>query len=339
MDIDISDLRGLVREKEISLRPAGRGDRVGPPIRLPPHRGKPPTRAWELNRETGTCDRVGEGGPRGPRGGAGAPRVRRHAVRLRPHRRDHRQAGDPAAAARRRGRRDARRVRRPRGRHLHGRGPAGAATRRTCSWTSASWRPSCRCRSRCPARPTRTACACGRTSSGWPRACAVRPSPLAHAPQSGEEALRPGGAGTPTARSRSPRSRVRPVTARRAAARSTQYGPERQGRLHRPHGRPGAQRDGRTERREDRHRGLVGRPGRDGRQRAVTRSGEQGGGRGGRSARPGDRAGLPVVAGHRQGGPERPPRGPAHRLAGSTSGPTPSRPRTGPGNRSKPHIG
>ncbi len=47
------------------------------------------------------------------------------------------------------------------------------------------------------------------------------------------------------------------------------FGSERQGRLHRPHGRPGAQRDGRAERREDRHRRLVGRPGRDGGERAL----------------------------------------------------------------------
>ena len=35
--------------------------------------------------------------------------------------------------------------------------------------------PSCRCRSRSPVRRIRTACACGRTSSGWRRACAARP--------------------------------------------------------------------------------------------------------------------------------------------------------------------
>ena len=35
----------------------------------------------------------------------------------------------------------------------------------------------------------------------------------------------------------------------------------------------------------------------------------------GRPLRPGDRAGLPAVAGDRQGGAERPPRRPAHRLA------------------------
>ncbi|BFO15784.1 hypothetical protein SHKM778_21720 [Streptomyces sp. KM77-8] len=52
MDIDMSALRLLVREKEISL-PAGRSDRVGPPHRLPPHRGSRRRARVELDRETG----------------------------------------------------------------------------------------------------------------------------------------------------------------------------------------------------------------------------------------------------------------------------------------------
>ena len=60
------------------------------------------------------------------------------------------------------------------------------------------------------------------------------------------------------------------------AVKSTPIRAERQGRLHRPDGSPGARRDGRAARREDRHRRLVGRSGRDGRERPVTRPGEQG---------------------------------------------------------------
>ena len=48
---------------------------------------------------------------------------------------------------------------------------------------------------------------------------------------------------------------------------------QRQGRLHRPDGPAGPQRDGRAARREDRHRRLVRRPGRAGRARAVARPG------------------------------------------------------------------
>ena len=53
------------------------------------------------------------------------------------------------------------------------------------------------------------------------------------------------------------------------AVRSTVAGRQRQGRLHRPDGRPGARRHGRAARREDRHRRLLRRPGRDDRARAV----------------------------------------------------------------------
>ena len=55
------------------------------------------------------------------------------------------------------------------------------------------------------------------------------------------------------------------------AVRSTVAGRQRQGRLHRPDGPAGAQRDGRAARREDRHRRLVRRPGRAGGARAVAR--------------------------------------------------------------------
>ena len=89
-----------------------------------------------------------------------------------------------------------------------------------------------------------------------------------------------------------------------------------QGLLHRPDGPAGPQRDERAARREDRHRRLVRRPGHAGRQRAQpgARLQRHRGGRGGQ-VRAGRRPGLPAVAGDRQGGPERPPRCPSHRLA------------------------
>ncbi len=73
---------------------------------------------------------------------------------------------------------------------------------------------------------------------------------------------------------------------------------------------------GRAARREDRHRRLVRGPGGDGRPRPVAGPGDlRHGRRRGRALRPGHRAGLPALARDRQGGPERPAGGPAHRLA------------------------
>ncbi len=92
--------------------------------------------------------------------------------------------------------------------------------------------------------------------------------------------------------------------------------PERQGVVHRPDGPARAGRDGRAARGEDRHRRLLRRPGQLRGQRAVAGPGHLGGG--GRRRRPlgpGDRAGLPAVAGHREGGAERPPRRQADRVA------------------------
>ena len=57
------------------------------------------------------------------------------------------------------------------------------------------------------------------------------------------------------------------------AVRSDGPGRQRQGRLHRPDGPAGPQRDERAARREDRHRRLVRGPGRAGRARAVARRG------------------------------------------------------------------
>ena len=93
-------------------------------------------------------------------------------------------------------------------------------------------------------------------------------------------------------------------------------GRERQGLVHRPDGPARAQRDVGAARREDRHRRLVRGPRRARGPRAVAGPGDQGRGRRRRGALgAGDRARLPALAGDRQGGPERPPRRPPHRLA------------------------
>ena len=92
-------------------------------------------------------------------------------------------------------------------------------------------------------------------------------------------------------------------------------GGQRQGRLHRADGQPGPERDDRAARRKDRHCGLFGRFGRVRRQRALPGPGGAGEHRG----RPGqggagDRAGLPALAGDRERGAERPARPPPDRL-------------------------
>ena len=100
------------------------------------------------------------------------------------------------------------------------------------------------------------------------------------------------------------------------AVRSNVSRAERQGRLHRPDGAAGPQRDERAVRGEDRHHRLRRGPGPLRRQRVV--AGEGGVGVGDRPDRPGRPRGgarFPVVAGHRQGGPERAAGRPAHRVA------------------------
>ena len=114
MDIDMSALRGLVREKEISFDLLVEAIEAGAAHRLPPHRGRRSrTRAGRARPEDRARHRLGRRDRRGRR--ACVARVRRHARRLRPDRGDDRQAGHPAAAARRRGRADLRRVRRQEG--------------------------------------------------------------------------------------------------------------------------------------------------------------------------------------------------------------------------------
>ncbi|GAA3295312.1 hypothetical protein GCM10020295_22150 [Streptomyces cinereospinus] len=112
MDIDMSALRGLVREKEISFDLLV--EAIEAALLIAYHRTEGSRRhaRVKLDRETGHVTVWAKEDPEDVEEGQ-QPRVRRHAVRFRPDRRDHRQAGHPAAAARRRGRRHAGRVRRP----------------------------------------------------------------------------------------------------------------------------------------------------------------------------------------------------------------------------------
>ena len=79
--------------------------------------------------------------------------------------------------------------------------------------------------------------------------------------------------------------------------------------LARAHGRE------RAPRREDRRRAVLREPGRAGGERAAARQGQGGPHRRGHRNGDGHRARLPAEPGHREGGPERPARGPPDRLA------------------------
>ena len=101
MDIDLSILRMLEREKEISFEVLA--EAIEQALLTAYQRAtesQHPARV-ELDRKTGHVTVLGA---RGRRGRHGRPGVRRHPRRLRSHRGHHRQAGHAAAAARRRGR-------------------------------------------------------------------------------------------------------------------------------------------------------------------------------------------------------------------------------------------
>ena len=80
-------------------------------------------------------------------------------------------------------------------------------------------------------------------------------------------------------------------------------------------GLPGAHGHQRAARRAGRRGPVLGRPGRAHSERAGSGPGARGAPRRGDRHGDGDRERLPALAGHRQGGPERPPGGPPHRLA------------------------
>ena len=269
----MSALRGLEREKEISLDLLV--EAIESALLIAYHRteGSRAEGARRARPEDRARHGLGEGGPE--RRGQRAPRVRRHPDRFRPDRRDHRQAGHPAAPARRRGRADVRRVRRPRGRHRRGVVQQGKDPRNVLvdlGKLEAILPP----QEQVPGEDYEHGDAAARLRRAG-RARAHRgPSvhAVAHAPEPGEaSSSRWRSRRSPTAPSRSRRSPARPATAPRSPSARARSGRQRQGRLHRPDGRPGAQRHGRAARREDRHRRLVGRPGRVGRERAVAGAG------------------------------------------------------------------
>ena len=128
MDIDMTILRSLEREKEISFDILV--EAIEQALLTAYHKtpGAQPQARVELDRKTGHVTVLRRGDRRG---GQQARGVRRHPRGLRPDRRDDREADHAAAAARRRGRHQVRRVLRQGGRHRLRRHPAGPRPRRT----------------------------------------------------------------------------------------------------------------------------------------------------------------------------------------------------------------
>ena len=156
----------------------------------------------------------------------------------------HREAGHPAAAARGRGRADLRGVRRPRGRHR----------RRASIQQGPDPRDVLVDLGKIEADPARAGAGAGRAATSTatrlkllrrrrPQGAArAADHAVAHPPRTWSASCSPSRCPrSPTARSRSPRSPARPATARKIAVRSTRPGRQRQGRLHRADGLPGAQ--------------------------------------------------------------------------------------------------
>ena len=100
MDIDLSVLRSLENEKDISSETAIKA--IEDALLMAYHKteGANPVSRVEVNRTTG---HVTVWAREAAADGVVGPRVRRHPGRVRPDRGDDRPAGDPAAAARRRG--------------------------------------------------------------------------------------------------------------------------------------------------------------------------------------------------------------------------------------------
>ena len=160
MDIDLSVLRMLEREKEISfdvLVEAIEQALLTAYHKTPGARGAGARRARPQQRPRHRVRR------RARRRGHQDRGVRRHPRRLRPDRRDDGEADHAAAAARRRGRHPLRRVLRQGGRpDLRGH-PAGPQPRRRDGRPRQARGAAARWASGCPARPTRTASG----SSAW----------------------------------------------------------------------------------------------------------------------------------------------------------------------------
>ena len=322
MNIDMSALRALEREKDISFELVCEAIETALLTAYHHTEGSAPHARVELDRKTGTVT-VWAAGAAADERRRDAAGVRRHAGRLRPDRRDDRPAGHPAAAARRRARADLRRVRRPRGRHRHRRHPAarqhdrasdrptvlvdlgkveaiaaagGAGARAsTTSTASGSSATSSRCTRASAARRSR----CRRTHPNLVRKLfALEVPEIADGSVEIVVVAREAGHRTKIA----VRSPVPGVDAKGACI--GPMGPRVRDVVAELHGEKIDIVDW-----SDDPATLVGNalsPANVTSRRGRRRRGPVG---------PGRRAGLPAVAGDRQGGPERPPRRPADRLA------------------------
>ena len=99
MDIDMSALRSLEREKDISFDLLV--EAIESALLIAYHRtdGSRRHAHGRLDRDSGHVTVWAKEDPEDLEDGEEPQRVRRHPGRLRPHRRHHRQAGHPAAAA------------------------------------------------------------------------------------------------------------------------------------------------------------------------------------------------------------------------------------------------
>ena len=264
-----------MREKEISFDLLVDAIESGAAGRLPPHRGRRSPGAGRAGPHDRSRDRLGAETGRGGRGPRG---VRRHPRRLRPDR-GHRPPGRSSCSG----------CATPRTTSRFGEfsGREGdivsgvvqqGPTRGTCSSTSARSRRVLPPQEQVPGEKyehgDRLKCYVVPVREGPARPAGHA---VAHPPQPGARSCsRSRCPRSPTAPWRSPRSPARPATAPRSPCARTVRRRQREGRLHRPDGPAGARRHGRAARREDRHRRLVGGPGRDGRPRAVPGPGAAG---------------------------------------------------------------
>ena len=317
MDIDMSALRGLVREKEISFDLLV--EAIESALLIAYHRTEGSRRRArvELDRNTGHVTVWAKEDPADLEEGAGA---QASSTTPRPA-----SAGSPRPPP---SRSSCSGCATPRTTSPSASTPAARATSspasssrartpRTCWSTSASWRPSCRCRSRCPARSTRTALRLRtyvvRVAKGvrGPSVTLSRTHPnlvkklfALEVPEIADGSVEIAA----IAREAGHRTKI--------AVRSTRSGLNAKGACIGPMG--GRVRNVMAELHgekidivdwSDDPAELVANalsPARVSKVEVVDLGG---------ALRPGDRARLPAVAGHRQGGPERPPRRPAHRLA------------------------
>ena len=214
MDIDMSILRMLEREKEISfdvLVEAIEQALLTAYHKTPGRPGAARASSSTARAATSPC-----WPPRSTRR-ATSSASSRTPPRLRPDRGDDREADHAAAAARRRGRHPVRRVRRQGGRHHLRDHPAGPQPRRRDGRPRQARGAAARSASGCRGSATTTAPGSSAWSSRCARACAAPRSPCpARTPTWSRSSSPSRSPRSPTAPSRSPRSPARPATAPRS---------------------------------------------------------------------------------------------------------------------------